>query len=134
MREKPSLEAEGKRLSLDPTETHRWWVTDKNDDGWMRVKSSFPGHNGWVRASSDDWLLRRKMPELLFMDGLFGYLDVRTVVKGDSKGRQAAHWAQRALGKYENRVGERPSAGLPFLTLRGKRNRGRIPQSAPILD
>lgn len=78
VRTEPKDTAPGQRWDLGPDRRFTYWIRDTRPDGWMRIASSGrgAGPSGWIHARVD-WGLRARMPELLLVDALVGYLRYR---------------------------------------------------------
>lgn len=78
-------------------------VTDVKGN-WMRIEGRQTNVNGWVPGDTavDEWSLRRKLPEYIFVEGIVGYLRARNAeVALDRRGWQAAANAlDRTLGEF----------------------------------
>jgi hypothetical protein len=76
VRSEPSESARGSSI---PSEApFSYWITDVQGP-WMKIVASEGGPQGWIlaRAERPEWSLRRKMPELSFVEGITGYLRSR---------------------------------------------------------
>jgi hypothetical protein len=69
-------------LSMSPNEPLAYGVV-KAQGSWMLVRNDVTGAEGWVEArmDSDAWALRRFLPELNYLEGVVGYLRLRTATK-----------------------------------------------------
>jgi hypothetical protein len=88
VRPHPSDTVPGKPLDVPSLEEFAYWVTDTKPGGWMKIQSQGSGPSGWVRAQIDPGL-RARMPELLLVDGLVGYLRYRMDREGPRVGLPA---------------------------------------------
>ena len=127
-----------------PPEPLPYWISDTRGD-WMKIASQ-RGLGGWIRLSSarDSWSLARWMPELLYVEGIVGYLRFRAAgqqpraaapnetIPADASGARVAaqSWgpartawvdsASRALADYERAIalpsGTADNPALPWRT------------------
>lgn len=86
---------------------------------WMYVQSQITGEAGWVRARSDTdaWALRRFLPELGYLDGVIGYLRLRTVDRMPltTDARRMYGWVANAFDAYARAL--RPQGAPEALAL-----------------
>jgi hypothetical protein len=118
IRPNPDLSSDGTSLAEWPAWSRfSYWVTDV-DNNWIHIQSQIDKTHGWVRARIDPWSwpLRRKMPELAFVDAVVGYL--RYQVGHHEKDVEPAHpntiqMIDDALKAYKEYAGSR-LAQLPM--------------------
>lgn len=72
----PDLEQKGRSLAEWPAWKRFSYRVTNVRNNWIHIQSQEDGTRGWVRARIDPWAwpLRRKMPELAFLDAVVGYL------------------------------------------------------------
>jgi hypothetical protein len=108
LRDRPSESAPGTPLASSPLEPLSYGVVGAQGD-WMQIRSFVTGQSGWVLARSGDneWALRRFLPELAYLDGVVGYLRLRTLKAQPYAGnpRRIYNWMQQAFAGYERAVG-----------------------------
>ncbi len=99
----PDANAARRPLQRSPDEPLAYGVIQTKGD-WMQIRSMLTGESGWVRARTDDdqWALRRFMPELGYLDGVIGYLRLRTadVVPLSTDARRVYAWSANGLTGY----------------------------------
>jgi hypothetical protein len=109
MHKTPEENIPGKPIVQSPYEPLTYGVVDAKD-GWMKIRSYITGKTGWVRVRDDNeaWSLRRFLPELGYLDGVIGYLRLRTAkhVPLTNNPRQIYKWIQQAFTGYETVVGK----------------------------
>ena len=141
LRAEPREDASGTPM---PPEPLPYWISDTRGD-WMRIASQ-RGLGGWIRLGSarDAWSLARWLPELLYVEGIVGYLRFRAAgqqargalpnetkpadasgsrVAAQSWGPARSAWAEsasRALAEYERAIalpsGTADNPALPWRT------------------
>jgi len=108
MRDEPKDEAKAKPITQSPHEPLTYGVEEAMGD-WMKIRSYITGKTGWVRARSDSeaWGLRRFLPELAYLDGVVGYLRLRSAehVPLTNNPKRTYTWIQQAFTDYEMAVG-----------------------------
>ena len=109
----PDENTPGKPLAQSPFEPLAYGVVDARD-GWMKIRSYITGRTGWVRARDDNeaWSLRRFLPELGYLDGVVGYLRLRTAkqVPLTNNPKRTYKWIEKAFTSYETAVGKEAAA------------------------
>jgi hypothetical protein len=106
VRPRPEESAPGYQMELDSLRPFTYYVTDARKD-WMKIDSFSGGRSGWIRAQVDStWPLRKKLPELDFLDAVVGYLQYRI---GNDSGLisqpSLINWVDRGLTRYEGNSG-----------------------------
>jgi len=78
VRRRPDLSSPGKLMDITRLRNFAYQVTDVRGD-WMRIRAFGDGPSGWVHANIAESFgdLRRKMPELDFLEAAAGYLQFR---------------------------------------------------------
>jgi hypothetical protein len=111
VREEPRDEANGTPMPPEPVP---YWVSDIQGD-WMKIGSQ-RGLNGWIRLSGarDAWSLARLLPEVLYVEGMAGFLRHRVSQPTSSPSGSPRSWgsprdgwldaASRALAEYEQAI------------------------------
>jgi len=110
LRNEPRDSAPGRPMYDSPIEPLAYSVEAAQGD-WMRVRSFFdPSKTGWVRARTDEegWALRRFLPELGNLDGVAGYLRLRSSDRAGpvADPKRVYGWVRRAFEGYEKAVGK----------------------------
>ena len=95
-------------LASSPNEPLAYGVTETSGD-WMKVRSFISGRSGWVQARVETpaWSLRRFLPELAYLEGVAGYLRLRTADKVPLTTSPARQFAavERGFADYEKSIG-----------------------------
>lgn len=95
-------------LASSPDEPLAYGVTETAGD-WIKVRSFISGRSGWVQARIDTpgWALRRFMPELAYLEGVAGYLRLRTAdrVPLTASALRQYEAVDRAFADYEKNIG-----------------------------
>ncbi len=125
LRERPDENAEKKSIDLkfqsrsDKADDFAFYVTEMSGD-WMHVvsmataygKPEAYGGRGWVKARIDPIAmpLRRKLPELDFLDAVVGYLQyqiARDTISKEKYRKEVIGWVKKALERYQENSGFR---------------------------
>ena len=130
LRAEPRDEARGTPMRSDP---FPYWISDTQGD-WMRITSSGGGgQSGWIHlgGAREAWSLARWLPELLYVEGMVGYLRYRVATQvltppaapAMPRGPARPQWieaASRALADYEQAIalptGTEDAPALPWRT------------------
>ncbi|MCP4546374.1 MAG: hypothetical protein GY835_07905 [bacterium] len=95
----------GMPLPLDVGRQSAYWIVGARD-GWLELSSQDNDLGGWVRATTElgTLPLQQIMPELVFADGVVGYLAARRCAEeGDLAGAaRAARLGAAAMEVYRN--------------------------------
>ena len=111
--DKPDAAAPSKPLPVASRAPVAFGV-DRVQDGWLQVSGEAIGRGKWLKAKIDprEWPLRRRMPELDFLDAVAGYLQYRVAAVADTGHPDAAipRWVEESLSQYDER---REESGEP---------------------
>ncbi len=107
MRRAPSMSSPGTPLKVYAGEPFSYSVIEVQGE-WMLLQPTH-GTPGWVRAhiNAYDWPLRKKIPELAYLDGIVGYLSYQIKSKVLSDPYATRKWISDAFSSYEEFGGQR---------------------------
>jgi hypothetical protein len=89
---------------------------DRVEGDWLQVSGASIGSGKWLKARVDPrgWPLRRRMPELDFLDAVAGYLQYRVAAEGPGPRMEAIpRWVEESLTRYREGEGGRRAAPVP---------------------
>ncbi len=112
---RPSEDAPSEPLPVTGREPVTFGV-DRVEGDWLQVSGASIGTGKWLKARVDprEWPLRRRMPELDFLDALAGYLQYRVAADGPGRRMEAIpHWVEESLTRYRESSGEGRAASVP---------------------
>jgi hypothetical protein len=105
---RPSEDAPSEPLPVTSREPVAFGV-DRVEGDWLQVSGASIGTGKWLKARVDprEWPLRRRMPELDFLDAIAGYLQYRVAADGPGRRMEAIpRWVEESLTRYRESSGE----------------------------
>ena len=105
LHDSPEATSPAQQISLGPNAPFKYWVEDVKGT-WMKLNAGEGGPRGWVQADVplEEWSLRRQLPELIFVEGVAGYLSTRVTRANPTalplRRSRASEALQRALDAF----------------------------------
>lgn len=105
LHDSPDVASPSERISFGPNAPFKYWVEDVRGN-WMKLNAGEGGPRGWVQADVplEEWSLRRQLPELIFVEGVAGYLSTRVTRANPTaltlRRSRASDALQRALDAF----------------------------------